>query len=252
MPGSRAVSEQDRRLKALHPAFRLVQDAGWFATWEGPLRPISQTYRVRIRYFARRFFEGFYIGEPYITVTVLEPLVGPDPRGTGEYPPHVYRFGHAPGFPALCLFDPRDDEWGPDQLIADTIVPWTVHWLYWFEVWLLTGEWQGGGRHVELTPEPWQQKDDSDPESAVRRAQWLNGAFHRIGRRLGVFGSYLSMAGGYAAYFPPRFSPSSNDATRPASPSAPISILSSEPPPAASWRLALVQGSPPPNCAICM
>ncbi len=59
----------------------------------------------------------------YITVTVLDPLVGPDPRGTGEHPPHVYRFGHPPEFPALCLFDPRDDEWGPDQLIADTIVP---------------------------------------------------------------------------------------------------------------------------------
>ena len=29
--------------------------------------------------------------------------------------------------------------------IIDTIIPWTQEWLYFYEIWLLTGEWRGGG-----------------------------------------------------------------------------------------------------------
>ena len=29
--------------------------------------------------------------------------------------------------------------------IADTIVPWTAEWLVYYEIWLMTGEWYGGG-----------------------------------------------------------------------------------------------------------
>ena len=29
--------------------------------------------------------------------------------------------------------------------IADTIVPWTAEWLVHYEIWLVTGEWYGGG-----------------------------------------------------------------------------------------------------------
>lgn len=31
------------------------------------------------------------------------------------------------------------------MLIANTIVPWAVEWLFFYEVWLVTGEWGGGG-----------------------------------------------------------------------------------------------------------
>jgi len=29
--------------------------------------------------------------------------------------------------------------------IADTIVPWTADWLAHYEIWLVTGDWYGGG-----------------------------------------------------------------------------------------------------------
>jgi hypothetical protein len=32
-----------------------------------------------------------------------------------------------------------------DGSIADTIVPWTAEWLVHYEIWLVTGEWYGGG-----------------------------------------------------------------------------------------------------------
>ena len=243
------IDEQGRRMKALYPDFRCVLDAGWLAVWEGPLQPISQTYRVRIRYFARRQFENWMICDPYVTVTVIEPPVGPDPRGTGEPPPHVFRLGHPPEFPALCLYDSRADEWSPEQLIAETIVPWTIHWLYWFEVWLLTGEWRGGGRHPEVEPEPWLSTVASDRENAAQRARRLNAGFHRIGRQLGAFGSYRSMVGVSAASFPPLLLHSLNNALYPVARSEATSTSSLEPLPAASLHLALAQASLQPNFA---
>jgi hypothetical protein len=50
----------------------------------------------------------------------------------------------------LCLFDPQTAEWSPGAAIADTIVPWTYEWLFYFEEWLVSDEWKGGGRHPEV------------------------------------------------------------------------------------------------------
>lgn len=61
----------------------------------------------------------------------------------GRKLPHVYR--QQP--PELCLFRPAKREWsGADKLI-DTIIPWSVEWLHYFEIWLRTGDWTGGGEH---------------------------------------------------------------------------------------------------------
>lgn len=31
--------------------------------------------------------------------------------------------------------------------LSDTYIAWTAEWLGYFEDWLATGEWAGGGRH---------------------------------------------------------------------------------------------------------
>ena len=46
-----------------------------------------------------------------------------------------------------------DNEWRPTMRLADTIVPWASQWLFYYELWLTTGAWHGGG-HGEQ-PEPW-------------------------------------------------------------------------------------------------
>jgi hypothetical protein len=51
--------------------------------------------------------------------------------------PHVF-----PGN-ELCLHLSTD--WRPDQKISEFVVPWISVWLYFYEVWLVTGEWLGGG-----------------------------------------------------------------------------------------------------------
>lgn len=44
----------------------------------------------------------------------------------------------------LCLFY-GNREWNRSFLISDTIIPWASEWLYYYELWLITGDWLGGG-----------------------------------------------------------------------------------------------------------
>ena len=64
---------------------------------------------------------------------------------SGKKFPHVY--GDQP--PELCLFRPSKCEWRVTDKLVDTIVPWSVEWLHYFEIWLRTGEWVGGGEHPQ-------------------------------------------------------------------------------------------------------
>ncbi|MBI4611946.1 MAG: hypothetical protein HY726_23395 [Candidatus Rokubacteria bacterium] len=91
--------------------------------------PITSQYQVRIEYRATQ--------KPKVWVE--------DPplrrRRSDEPIPHTYSNDRP------CLFHPRYDEWRRDMTIATTIIPWLLQWLVYYEAWLLTGEWQGGGEH---------------------------------------------------------------------------------------------------------
>jgi hypothetical protein len=242
-----SVGEQDRKLRASFPELRLTLDADWIGVWEGPLKPISQTYRVRIRYFRRRQFGEWWLENPYISVTVLYPPLGIDPRSTGEKVPHVYRLGYRPEFPALCLYDPGQYQWNPDEYIADKIVPWAIKWLWHYELWLATGEWHGGGRHPELPmAQPCLTREALDPESRARRERSLTAAFHKIGRETGVFASSPLMEAASAGSFPPRSWRDLSGLTPQEIRSALISTLSPEPRPAASLPSASGRDSAQP------
>lgn len=52
----------------------------------------------------------------------------------------------------LCLYHPSRFEWSAKMSISRTIIPWISLWLYYFEDWLITGEWHGGGEHPKLKP----------------------------------------------------------------------------------------------------
>ncbi len=60
-------------------------------------------------------------------------------REEGERIPHTYALDRP------CLFFPAGGEWRSDMMIATTIIPWLSLWLYYYEVWLATGSWEGGG-----------------------------------------------------------------------------------------------------------
>jgi hypothetical protein len=98
--------------------------------WIGTIQPaeVSESYRVMITWDGRA-------SRP--TVRVLQPKVRDLPD---KKVPHVF------SDMSLCLH--LHDEWHPDTLISASVIPWTSEWLLYYELWLLTGEWFGGGHEL--------------------------------------------------------------------------------------------------------
>ncbi len=48
----------------------------------------------------------------------------------------------------LCLNLPAEFDYS--LRICDTIIPWAQEWLYFYEIWLSTGRWCGGGHEIKL------------------------------------------------------------------------------------------------------
>src|SRR5438067_11068860 len=99
--------------------------------WTGNIQPseLSSQYVVRICYVLGK--------SP--RVSVIHPALRR--RKDGEKIPHLYPGNY------LCLYHPRYGEWVATMFIADTIIPWTALWLYYYEVWHATGTWYGSGEH---------------------------------------------------------------------------------------------------------
>jgi hypothetical protein len=119
-----SAAQQAFALRAHFPDGQAKLKAGRLL-WTGALQPtpLSRTYRVQVAYGP--------LGQP--KVRVLEKLLAYAERSL----PHVYADG------TLCLH--QSNEWTTRMSIADTIVPWAAEWLAYYEIWLVTGEWYGGG-----------------------------------------------------------------------------------------------------------
>ena len=122
---ARPVMQQHMRMQARFPQFRM-RGRPPKVEWRGSLRPrTEQEYEVLIRYREKQ--------SP--CVYLLDPEVRADC-------PHIYKSDEN----RLCIYWPRDPDnppWQADSWIADTIIPWTSSWLYFYELWLETGEWLG-------------------------------------------------------------------------------------------------------------
>jgi len=105
--------------------------------WRGKLKPsaFSREYSVQIAYQTSHFPETL----------VLQPTIR-ELAGDRKVP-HVF-----PGVgDPLCLFYAPAREWNSTMLLARTIVPWSCEWLFHFEAWLFTDQWDGGGIHLSAT-----------------------------------------------------------------------------------------------------
>ncbi len=138
----KTIEQQIEAMAAAWPMFRVGKRdrVARSATWSGILKPQFTAYRVEIRYA---------VGT-YPQVRVLSPTLERLPGNEEGSLPHVYG---PSSDPKLCLFDPETDEWNSTMLIADKIIPWTIEWLAFYEFWLMTGVWSGGGRHPTSAPE---------------------------------------------------------------------------------------------------
>ena len=100
--------------------------------WIGKLRPLdfSESYDVRIDYRVGSKPKVWVLGLP-----------SREKESESKRIPHRFADG------SICLY--YGDEWTADKPIARTLVPWLLEWLLFYEGWLVTGEWQGGGIHPE-------------------------------------------------------------------------------------------------------
>lgn len=101
--------------------------------WDFPVRPtvMSRTYSMHLEYWPH--------GAPRVYARAPDLVASADNRKL----PHVY--SQQPT--RLCLYLPDTGEWHRSLTIAATIVPATYLWLDYFEEWLVSDEWKGGGVH---------------------------------------------------------------------------------------------------------
>ena len=112
--------------------------------WSAKLRPtqLSRTYQIRITYKLRESPKVWVIGEE------LEKLDAPDF-------PHTFEIDVEKKMVRICLC--RRFEFSSFNYLANSIVPWSIEWLYHYEMWLATEIWHGGGIH----PIVGKKKDDT-------------------------------------------------------------------------------------------
>ena len=96
----------------------------------GTVQPsaLSVNYKMRLQY--RNFVPKVEVLEPPLKL-----------REDAKRIPHTYSDG------SLCLYLPKVGDWTKEMPLARTVVPWIAEWLYFYELWLVTGEWLGGGIH---------------------------------------------------------------------------------------------------------
>jgi len=112
------VPLQNIRMLQKYPSFKYTKKGNF---WKGHLQPTTSSpiYEVKIKYdwFRPKVF-------------ILNPQISKDA-------PHCYGDG------SLCLYYPSDNSYNNSLFIADTIIPWTSEWLYYYEKWLEDEVWWG-------------------------------------------------------------------------------------------------------------
>lgn len=122
----RTLAEQVGALKSYAPPGQIKLAKGG-VTWIGVLQPtpLSRAFTVKVYY---------RLGAARAEITILEPALE-SPSGVPI--PHTFKGNHP------CVHFPP--EWHSGMLLASTVIPWTSLWLLFYEAWLATDEWLGGG-----------------------------------------------------------------------------------------------------------
>lgn len=136
-------------LKATFPS-AMCEIKGDTLWWYGKIRPtpLSREYSVLMTFRLWNRPDVWVLGEE------LQKLDSPDF-------PHKYKIDKQSNMVKICLY--RYREFTTYKLLSKTIIPWMVEWLYFYEIWLATGEWCGGGEHPNIG----ESKDEHIEEDRV-------------------------------------------------------------------------------------
>jgi hypothetical protein len=127
----KTIPDQVRSIYFKYPQFKAVFTSHDSMKVTGELQPTSRSsiYQFVLKYSLSKSPE----------IKIISPKLMKNEKG--QNPPHLYPKEN------LCLYHPKYQEFKRTDLLGDTIIPWTSLWLYYYEVWHLTGDWLGGGEH---------------------------------------------------------------------------------------------------------
>jgi len=105
---------------------------GTMLIWNAVIKPtsLSREYLIQIQY------DGVHRPVVLLRDEYIEGIDKPDF-------PHHFDLDIDKQTVQLCLH--MYHEFNQSMMISEYIVPWTVEWLYYYEIWLATGKWRGGG-----------------------------------------------------------------------------------------------------------
>ena len=135
-PKKFTLQQQKVALQAAYPEGSCTVRGGRKLLWCGKLRPtpVSNEYVIVLTWTPDDPPIVWVIGD------TLEKLDDPNF-------PHVYYVDQENKMIQICLY--RHQEFNRHTLLDSTIIPWAKEWLYYYEMWLTTGEWLGGGEHPD-------------------------------------------------------------------------------------------------------
>lgn len=122
--------------------------------WSGKIcpSPLSQDYSVHLEYKLRK--------RPYVTAQGQNLKRLDDPKF-----PHKFHVDKEKQIVEMCLY--LSPDFSSHMLLADTVIPWAVEWLYYYEIWLATDEWCGGGKHPVIDDRKVRALDEDYLKTAV-------------------------------------------------------------------------------------
>jgi len=133
------IRTQERLLKKAFPnSYTCINDTGLY--WWGDIWPsaMSSSYTLKVEYVETN---GIWTPHTYVERPRCLRLA----KGH-KHLPHVYSEVKQ----ELCLYDNRYAEWDATMPLVSTIIPWASEWLFYYEIWLITGIWHGGGNHPDV------------------------------------------------------------------------------------------------------
>ena len=124
---------QAGHIRKRHSGFKIVECPSYIKV-VGITRPSARSVEYK--------FELIYWQNYNPSVRIVYPKL--ERNSKNENIPHMY------SQTTLCLFKPHYREFKRTDWICNTIIPWISLWLYHYENWHLTGDWEGGGEHPQF------------------------------------------------------------------------------------------------------
>jgi len=104
--------------------------------WEFDVKPFpfSKIYQVLLIWDFSQNNPKVYILNDEVHIVAKERII-----------PHLYSQDKL----QLCLYKPSYNQFSMNMSLCKTIIPWTYLWISYYEEWVYSDKWKGGGIHIE-------------------------------------------------------------------------------------------------------